>query len=91
MQTVVASWTDNEYATEYWRFYQSGQFLHLFTLNENNPRHQPQQRLLRSMYGSQTPGYVDFLGLLYTVTEIFEVCDAPVLAGTLPGQLRDHD
>ena len=24
--------TDNEYATEYWRFYQSGQFLHLFTL-----------------------------------------------------------
>ncbi len=68
----VESWTDNEYATEYWRFYQSGQFLHLFTLNENNPRNQQQQRLLRRIYGQQTPGYVDFLGLLYTVTEIFE-------------------
>lgn len=68
----VESWTDNEYATEYWRFYQSGQFLHLFTLNENNPRNQHQQRLLRRRYGPQTPGYVDFLGLLYTVTEIFE-------------------
>ena len=84
----VEAWTENEYATEYWRFYQSGQFLHLFTLNENNPRHQPQQRLLRSMYGSQTPGYVDFLGLLYTVTEIFEFATRLCLQELYRGSLE---
>ena len=84
----VESWTDNEYATGYWRFYQSGQFLHLFTLNENNPRNQQQQRLLRHTYGQQTPGYVDFLGLLYTVTEIFEFATRLCLKELYRGSLE---
>ena len=84
----VASWTDNEYATEYWRLYQSGQFLHLFALNENNPRNQQQQRLLRRIYGQQTPGYVDFLGLLYTVTEIFEFATRLCLKKLYRGSLE---
>lgn len=84
----VASWTDSEYATEYWRLYQSGQFLHLFTFSENNPRHQPQQRLLRRIYGQQTPGYVDFLGLLYTVTEIFEFATRLCLQELYRGSLK---
>ena len=83
----VESWTNNEYAIEYWRLYQSGQFLHLFTFSENNPRNQHQQQLLRRTYGPQTPGYVDFLGLLYTVTEIFEfatrLCQKELYRGSL--------
>ena len=83
----VESWTDNEYTTEYWRLYQSGQFLHLFTFREKTPRNQHQQQLLRRTYGTQTPGYVDFLGLLYTVTEIFEfatrLCQKELYQGSL--------
>lgn len=75
----VASWTDNEYATEYWRLYQSGQFLHLFTLNENNPRNRRQSR---------TPSYIDFLDFLYTVTEIFEFATRLCLKELYRGSLE---
>ena len=75
----VAAWTDNEYATEYWRFYQSGQFLHLFTFEENNPRNRRQSR---------TPCYIDFLDFLYTVTEIFEFATRLCLKELYRGSLE---
>ena len=84
----VASWTDNEYATAYWRLYQSGQLLHLFSFSENNPRNRRQQQLLRRTYGPHTPGYVDFLGLLYTVTEIFEFATRLCLKELYRGSLE---
>lgn len=42
--------------TEYCRFYQSGQFVHLFAVYEEHER----------------AGYLDFVSTIYTVTEIFE-------------------
>ncbi len=41
---------------EYWRFYRSGQFVHLFAVYEEHGN----------------AGYLDFVSTIYTVTEIFE-------------------
>ena len=69
----VASWRHNDDATEYWRLYQSGQFLHLFTFRENKPHNQSQQYVARRLRdGSEVRGFVYFPDFLYTVTEIFE-------------------
>ena len=69
----VESWVKNQYATEYWRLYQSGQFLHLFTFEENTSHYQSQQRAARRLGdGSVVRGFVYFPSFLYTVTEIFE-------------------
>ena len=84
----VASWTDNEYATEYWCLYQSGQFLHLFTFEENTPDCQRQQQSLRRPYRPHTPGCVDFLDFLYTVTEIFEFATRLCLKELYRGSLE---
>ena len=69
----VESWTDNEYTTEYWRLYQSGQFLHLFAFSEAKPRNRQQQYAARRLHdGSEARGLVYYPHFLCTVTEIFE-------------------
>lgn len=73
--------------TEYWRFYQSGQFIHLFTFHEDDPDYA--DTLRRCLQGEVplTPqqfasihGFVDIVSAVYTFTEIFE------LAGRLTQQ-----
>ena len=69
----VESWVNNEYATEYWRFYQSGQFLHLFNFEENKSHYRGQQHAARRLLdGSVVRGFIYFPNFLYTITEIFE-------------------
>ena len=75
----IGCWGAFGHHTEYWRFYQSGQFIHLFVFVENDPEHtnilrrnlkldvQLSQQQLNSI-----SGFVDITCTIYTLTEIFE-------------------
>jgi len=71
MSDWVQSWEDWEHEIEYWRFYRSGQFVHLFALHEDL---EDVNRILPRQYPPRTPrsGYVSFLSTIYLVTEILE-------------------
>jgi hypothetical protein len=66
---------------EYWRFYQSGQFVHLFSIREAADR-QWHDRLrditkvhlshLRAIEWDGVPGFIDIDNFIYSTTEIFE-------------------
>jgi hypothetical protein len=56
---------------EYWRFYQSGKFIHLVALYED---HLDLSSAMPIQYPPRTPrsGYVSFVSTIYHITEIFE-------------------
>jgi len=71
MSDWVESSEDWESYIEYWRFYRSGQFIHLFALHED---HIDIDNILPQRYPPRSPraGYVSFISTTYKVTEIFE-------------------
>jgi hypothetical protein len=82
-QNWIASWSDFIGHNEYWRFYQSGQFLHLFSVQEQaNPEWREQlkasamghikSRIQNDFDWNEVPGFISVLNFLYTVTEVFE-------------------
>ena len=92
----VEVWTDNDFQTEYWRFYQSGQFLHLFGIHETKyePARQQLEQVARSHlrdlpdgYWSKVPGFIHINSFLRTVTEIFEFATRLCLKSIYRGQL----
>ncbi|HEY1269787.1 MAG TPA: hypothetical protein VGH16_21185 [Candidatus Binatia bacterium] len=76
----IASWSNAFGHNEYWRFYQSGQFLHLFSVREHSETdfHAHLEKVSRTHHYLQEPnwpsvkGYISLLNFVYTVTEIFE-------------------
>ncbi|MDD4004173.1 MAG: hypothetical protein PHW69_03090 [Elusimicrobiaceae bacterium] len=77
----VASWTSDSGHLEYWRFYQSGQFLHLFSLRETmDQRWQSalKARMLKNCGPDQlrnleaARGFISIENFIYRMTEIFE-------------------
>lgn len=77
----VASWTGDNGHLEYWRFYQSGQFLHLFSIRElNDPRWQAVLKSRVLKHGSpelvekaeSAKGFISIENFIYRMTEIFE-------------------
>ena len=77
----VASWSSFLGHVEYWRLYQSGQFIHLFAVREALVAEwHAQLRAAAISHASdradvdwdRVPGYFSLLSFLYTVTEIFE-------------------
>lgn len=68
----IASWTPFMNHNEYWRFYQSGQFLHLFSVREITNEDWRAKLRRRLLPDSAVPGVLSILNFLYTVTEIFE-------------------
>ncbi|MEX0827485.1 MAG: hypothetical protein WD005_00875 [Haliea sp.] len=75
---------------EYWRFYQSGQFVHLQTLDEIFARDQLEEAARyqlsrfpehRAVDWSKVPGFISIINFLYTMTEIFEFTARLCLAG----------
>jgi hypothetical protein len=79
----IASWSDYAGHNEYWRFYQSSQFIHLFSIHEDaNPEWKEQLRSTAKAHltwgndkgrdWSQVPGFIHIPNFLYTVTEVFE-------------------
>jgi hypothetical protein len=90
----VASWYDFMHHLEYWRLYQSGQFLHLFSVGEATRVEWREQ--LRSQMGNfalqdidweKVPGFISILNFIYRMTEIFEfasrLCQAEVYKGLI--------
>jgi len=86
----IASWCDFMGQREYWRLYQSGQFLHLFSVSETMSREwreklaQDLRHHLRGDVPKKIAGYISILNFLYTITEIFEF--AARLSQRLPYQ-----
>lgn len=71
----VASWAEYRSHREYWRFYQSGQFLHLFSFNEDHYREKAETKArpdVPALSNYSPSGYLDAISALWTVTEIFE-------------------
>jgi hypothetical protein len=76
----VASWSDFRGHNEYWRLYQSGQFLHLFSVREATEQawrikleETTKVHLSHlNINWPKVPGFISILNFLYTVTEIFE-------------------
>jgi hypothetical protein len=75
----VASWSEFGGHREYWRLYQSGQFLHLFSMREALEPHW--RRELENSWQAahdstaerpQPRGFISLVNLLWTVTEVFE-------------------
>lgn len=92
----IASWSDFWGHNEYWRFYQSGQFLHLFAVREAS---EPEWRkkiecdmsshlsYLEDVNLSEIPGFISIINFNYQVTEIFEfatrLCGAQIYSRSL--------
>jgi hypothetical protein len=92
----VASWSDFMGHYEYWRFYQSGQFLHLFSVREATETEW--RKKLESEMKSQlsykddidwkkVPGFISIINFTYNVTEIYEfaarLCQSQIYTGTI--------
>ncbi len=94
----VASWSDFMENYQYWRFYQSGQFLHLFSVREvTEDEGKWKEKLLSDLQShlfrhqdiswKDIPGFISITNFIYNVTEIFEfaarLCQSQVYTGTL--------
>jgi hypothetical protein len=82
---------------EYWRFYQSTQFLYLGAVREMSPEwHDNLKRTFRPLNGAPVdiPGFVSIVNLIYTMTEFFEfptrLCQAGLYQGTLTVTVEMH-
>lgn len=71
----IESWYEYESYREYWRFYQSGQFLHLFKFKEDGYRDKAAEKAksdVPELDGLPPSGYLNVVPALWTITEIFE-------------------
>jgi len=82
MEDWVESWVDWKYYIEYWRFYQSGQFIHLFALHED---YMNMEEVLPTRYPPRPKraGYLGCVSAICQVTEIFEFAARLVNKGML--------
>ncbi|MBF0329946.1 MAG: hypothetical protein HQL10_12370 [Nitrospirae bacterium] len=92
----IASWSDFLGHYEYWRFYQSGQFLHLFSVREATETEwrKKLEAEMRSHLSSMSdidwetvPGFISIVNFTYNVTEIYEfaarLCQSQVYQGPI--------
>lgn len=92
----VASWSSFRGHLEYWRFYQSTQFLHLFSVRESTEegwRSKLQEQTASHLSHvpdvdwAKVPGFISIINFLFNVTEIIEfatrLCQAQVYKGNL--------
>lgn len=94
-ETWFASWTDFDGHKEYWRLYQSGQFLYLFAVREaadpewrerlENAARAHDIDDCRDIDWSKVPGFFSILNVVYTITEIFEFCSRLCQKGAYAG------
>ena len=92
----VASWSRFRGHLEYWRFYQSTQFIHYFSVRESTEegwRSKLQEETashlshIGGIDWDKVPGFISINNFLFTVTEIIEfaarLCQAQVYKGNL--------
>ena len=68
----IASYVDFRGHIEYWRFYQSGQFIHHFACREDYELDESDLSPLSIPSPSPSGNYLSILSTLYTLTEIFQ-------------------
>jgi hypothetical protein len=71
----IESWDDYRSHREYWRLYQSGQFLHLFSFTEDRYRDKAEEKAksdVLALNDFSLSGYLSAISALWTITEIFE-------------------
>lgn len=92
----VASWCSFLGSIEYWRFFQSGQFIHYSVVTETVEEDwreklrnsaKSQLRYLKDIDWDAVPGFVSITNVLYKVTEYFEFAARLVQAGVLEGSV----
>lgn len=92
----VASWSDFMERYEYWRLFQSGQFVHLFSVREATETawREKLQGLTKGHLGhvkglnwDAVPGYLHITNFVYSMTEVFEfaarLCQKGIYQGSL--------
>lgn len=91
----IASWSDFMGHYEYWRFYQSGQFIYLSSVREVTEiewRKKLEATMkshpcIRDIDWEAVPGFISIVNFVYNITEIYEfaarLCQAQVYSGTL--------
>jgi len=57
---------------EYWRFYQSGQFIHYFSMREDYRITKEELERLQGEFGTESTRFLSVISALYSTTEIFE-------------------
>ncbi|MEW6674212.1 MAG: hypothetical protein AB1427_21165 [Thermodesulfobacteriota bacterium] len=93
----VSSWSNFMGHYEYWRFYQSGQFLHLFSVREAT-EFEWKKKLQNDMQShriltdgevdwEKIPGFFSIINFIYNITEIFEfaarLCQSRTYSGVV--------
>jgi len=63
-------WEEGGYF-EYWRFYQSGQFVHYFSIREDYGIREDKIREIQHWHATDSTKFLSILSTLYSVTEIF--------------------
>jgi hypothetical protein len=82
----IASWVNWERHIEYWRLFQSGQFIHHFAFWEDYEPHEnldAANRRFGNANGFTARTFLDPVGMLYTLTEIYQFASRLALAGIL--------
>jgi hypothetical protein len=90
----VSSWSDFMGHNEYWRLYQSGQFLHLFSVREAaepewRKKMESEMRshlsYMDEVEWDKIPGFISIINFNYQITEIYEfaarLCEAQIYTG----------
>lgn len=57
---------------EYWRFYQTGQFVHYYSMREDVRMKDSKKTELQSEYGVKVEKFLDIISTVYSVTEIYK-------------------
>ena len=95
----VASWSSFMGHNEYWRFYQSGQFIHLFSVKESTEGDYKKKLRndMKSHYRihkidwDSVPGFFSIINFIYNVTEIYEfaarLCQSEIYTGKINIQI----
>jgi hypothetical protein len=90
----VASWVSFMSEREYWRLYQSGQFVHLHAVEEAiNAQWREHLRQQAGSFPSNVdwsavPGFISYANLVYRVTEVFEFAARVCQKGVYTGGVR---
>jgi len=57
---------------EYWRFYQTGQFVHYFAMREDLRISDSKKKEFQNEFGNKIEKFLDILSTLYSITEIYQ-------------------
>lgn len=81
----IESYCDSEWLGyfEYWRFYQSGQFVHYFSMREDYRIEEKEIQRIQRQSATKSTKLLDILSTLYSVTEIFEFAQRLALKSAL--------